>query len=184
MGDDIVRAIGSSPDEPFSLMYATLISAINSAESQVYLTNAYFVPDPQMLAALKNAAARGVDVRLLLPSVTDSNLVTNASHSFYDELLTAGVKIYEREDAILHAKTGMIDGVWSTIGSTNLDWRSFVHNQEINAVMLSPTFADSMKALFERDMTRSKHITLTEWRHRSIIQRIKEKASWLWARFL
>ena len=183
-GQDLVRAIGSSPDEPFSLMYATLISAINSAESQIYLTNAYFLPDPQLLGALKDAAARGVDVRLLLPSTTDSNFVFYASRSFYDELLESGIKIYERQDALLHAKTVMIDGVWSTVGSTNLDWRSFVHNQEINAVVLSADFADSMKALFESDLGVSKQITLNEWRHRSIVKRIKEKGARLWARFL
>lgn len=183
-GRDVVRAIGSSPDDPYSLMYVTLISAINSAETQVYLTNAYFVPDPQLLAALKDAAQRGVDVRLLLPSKSDSNLVFYASHSFYYELLTAGIKIYERQDAILHAKTALIDGVWSTIGSTNLDWRSFLHNQEINAVMLGQDFGAQMQTMFEKDLQSSKAITLADWKARSIGARIKESVARLWARWL
>jgi cardiolipin synthase len=165
-------------------MYVTLLSAINSAESQVWLTNAYFVPDPQMLAALKEAAQRGVDVRLLLPAKTDSNLVYYASRSYYDELLSAGIKIYEREDALLHAKTGVIDSVWSTIGSTNLDWRSFVNNYEINAVMLGQEFSAKMRMLYEKDLESSKLITLEEWRKRSIAARIKERAARVWARLL
>jgi len=183
-GRDVVRAIGSTPDDPFSLMYMTLISAINSAESQIYITNAYFIPDQQMLNALKEAAARGVDVRLLLPSKTDSNLVFYASHSFYDELLEAGVKIYERQDALLHAKTAMIDGVWSTVGSSNIDWRSFLNNQEINAVILGQDFADRMQALYEKDLQDSKQITLSEWRQRPLVSRLKESGARLWARFL
>ncbi len=183
-GNEVVRAIGSSPDQAYSQMYVTLLSAINSSESQIWLTNAYFVPDPQLLDALKDAAKRGVDVRLLLPAKTDSSLVFYASRSYYDELLNAGVKIYERQDALLHAKTAMVDGVWSTIGSTNLDWRSFVNNYEINAVMLGQEFGGKMKALYEKDLGSSHLITLDEWRHRSLLSRIKERSARIWARFL
>lgn len=183
-GNVIVRAIGSSPDEPYSQIYSTLLSAINSAETHIYLTNAYFVPDPQLLTALKEAVKRGVDVRLLLPGKTDSQLVFHASRSYYDELLKANVKIYERQDALLHAKTAVIDGVWSTIGSTNLDWRSFVNNQEVNAVMLGQDFGDQMLALFNKDLESSKEITLEKWRKRSLSTRIKEKASRIWSRWL
>jgi cardiolipin synthase len=180
----VVRAIGSSPEEAYSQIYATLLSAINSAETQVLLTNAYFVPDPQLLAALKEAVQRGVDVRLLLPDKIDSALVFHASRSYYDELLSAGVKIYERQDALLHAKTALIDGVWSTVGSTNLDWRSFLNNQEINAVMLGQDFGAQMQALFEKDLASSKLVTLEAWRSRSIVARIKERAARLWAHWL
>jgi cardiolipin synthase A/B len=183
-GKEVVRAIGSSPNEPYSQIYATLLSAINSAETQVYLTNAYFVPDPQLLTALKDAVKRGVDVRLLLPEKTDSSLVFYASRSYYDELLNANVKIYEHEVALLHAKTAVIDGVWSTVGSTNLDWRSFVNNQEINAVMLGQVFGAQMKNQFKKDLASSKQINIEEWRKRSIGMRIKEQSARLWARFL
>ncbi len=183
-GNEVVRAIGSSPDEAYSQIYATLLSAINSAETQVFLTNAYFVPDPQLLAALKDAVKRGADVRLLLPEKTDSSLVFYASRSYYDELLSANVKIYEHQAALLHAKTALIDGVWSTVGSTNLDWRSFVNNQEINAVMLGQDFGAQMQSLFEADLASSKQITLEQWRQRSIGARIKEQSARLWARWL
>ncbi len=183
-GSEVARAMGSSPDDPYSLMYLTLLSAINSAESQVWLTNAYFVPDPQLLAALTDAATRGVDVRLLLPGKTDSNMVSYASHSFYDELLRNGVKIYERQTALLHAKTATIDGVWSTVGSTNLDWRSFLHNQEIDAVVLGQGFGTQMQTMFEQDLLISNQVTLTQWRKRPLSARAKELVARLCARFL
>jgi cardiolipin synthase A/B len=183
-GSDIVRSIGSSYDDPFSLMYLTLISAIGNAEKQVYLTHAYFVPDAQLLKALTDAAGRGVDVRLILPSQTDSNLVFNAGRSHYTHLLEAGVKLYERKDALLHAKTAVIDGVWSTVGSSNLDWRSSMDNDEINAVILGRDFAQKMLAMFEADLQASQAIDLPTWRRRPLSDRIKEWSARLMTRFL
>ena len=183
-GNEVVRAIGSSPDDAFSLIYVTMLSAINSAETEVWLTNAYFVPDPQLLAALKTAASRGVDVRIIVPGSTDSALVFHAGRSYYDELLHAGVKIFERSDALMHAKTAVIDGVWSTVGSTNLDWRSFLHNQEVNAVVLGTEFGDRMRAAFTRDVEQSDQITLEKWRHRPTSVRIKERLARVWQYWL
>ncbi len=183
-GPEVVRAIGSSPDDAYSLMYVTLISAINSAESQIYLTNAYFLPDPQLLAALKGAVTRGVDVRLLLPGKSDSDLVLNATRSFYQEMLSGGIKIYEHQDALLHSKTAMIDGVWSTVGSTNLDWRSRLNNQEIDAVILGQDFGSRMQVMFDQDLQASRQITLKNWENRSLLMRMKEAGARLWARFL
>jgi cardiolipin synthase len=183
-GNEVVRAIGSSPDEPYSLIYATLISAIGGAETSVFLTNAYFVPDPQLRAALKDAVQRGVDVKIILPGKTDSWLVFHAGRSYYAELLGAGVKLYERHDALLHSKTALIDGVWSTIGSTNLDWRSFLHNQEINAVILGQVFGAQMRAMFDRDLATSNSITLDQWAQRPIGDRLKEAAARVWEYWL
>ena len=183
-GDEVVHAIGSSPDEPYSTIYATLISAIDSAEKEVLLTNAYFVPDPQLVASLKTAVARGVDVKIVLPSATDSGLVFNAGRSNYDELLRAGIKIYERQNVLLHAKTVLIDGVWATVGSTNLDWRSFLHNQEVNAVVLGNDFGQRMRAAFDADLAASKQVTLEQWERRSPVQRIKEQFGRLWQYWL
>lgn len=180
-GRQVVRAIGSSPKEPFSLIYATLLSAIGSAESSVHLTNAYFVPDPQLLAALVAAAGRGVDVKLILPSQTDSWLVLNAGRSFYEQLLRAGVKIYERRGVILHSKTALIDGVWATVGSTNLDWRSFLYNQELNAVILGSEFGDQVQTMFSKDLLASDEVKLAQWTHRGLPRRLKELFARAWA---
>ncbi|CAN5510662.1 phospholipase D-like domain-containing protein [soil metagenome] len=183
-GNNVVRAIGSSPDDPYSLIYATLISALRSAETEILLTNAYFVPDPQLIAALKGAVARGVDVKLILPSHTDSWLVFNAGRAHYEDLLRGGIKIFERQEALLHAKTAVIDGVWSTVGSTNLDWRSFLHNQEINAVVLGGEFGDEMRAAFMKDLASSKPVTLEEWERRPIDMRLKEGLGRMWEYWL
>ena len=183
-GKEVVRAIAGAPDEPVSAIYATLISAIENAETEILMTNAYFAPDPQLRAALKAAVQRGVDVKLILPSATDSSLIFHAGRSYYDELLRAGVKIYERRDVLLHSKTVLVDGVWSTIGSTNLDWRSFLHNQEVNAVVLGADFAAQMRAVFERDLAASDAITLEAWDRRGLGDRLKQGLARMWEYWL
>lgn len=184
VGKDVVRAIGSSPEEPFSLIYATLLSAIGSSETSVLLTNAYFAPDPQLLAALKAAVARGVQVRLILPSQTDSQLVFHAGRSHYDDLLSAGIQIYERRGRVLHSKTALVDGVWATVGSTNLDWRSFLHNYEINAVVLGREFGQQVADMFAHDLALSDPITLEQWRRRPFAPRLMEGFARLWEYWL
>jgi cardiolipin synthase len=183
-GKELVRAIGSTPDDPFSLIYLTLISAIGNAERQVELTNAYFVPDPQLLKSLTDAAGRGVDVRLILPSHSDSDVVFHAGRSHYAALLKGGVKIYERQGALLHSKTAVIDGVWSCVGSTNLDWRSFLDNDEVNAVILGREFAGQMQAMFNQDIAESERIDAAAWARRPILLRLKEWGASLIQRWL
>jgi cardiolipin synthase len=183
-GDEVVRVIASSPEEPYSLIYATLLSAIGSARTSIHLTNAYFAPDPQLLAALEAAAARGVDVTLILPGQTDSWLVFHAGRSYYERLLRAGVKIHERRGAILHAKTALIDGVWATVGSTNLDWRSFLHNHELNAVVLGVEFGRKVQTMFGTDLRASEAITLEGWKRRPLHLRLKEWFAALWEYWL
>jgi cardiolipin synthase len=184
VGRDVVRALASSPKDNYSAIYATLLSAIGSAETSVYLTNAYFAPDPQLLDALEDAARRGVDVKLILPSRTDSWLIFHAGRNYYHRLLKAGVKIYERQGVILHTKTGSVDGVWSTVGSTNLDWRSFLHNYELNAVVLGAEFGAQLQVMFDADLTASRQITLAEWKRRSLTLRVQELFARAWEYWL
>lgn len=183
-GDEIVRAIGSTSDDERSLIYLTLLSALTHAERTVHLTVAYFDPDPQLLAALTGAAARGVEVSLVLPSHSDSWAAFHLGRSSYDTLLRGGVHLYERRGAVMHAKTACIDGVWSTIGSTNLDSRSFLHNDEINAVILGRGFAAQMDAMFVADILESNSIVLESWRRRPWSARIKEQTARLGAYWL
>ena len=184
MGNDIVRAVGSSPDDSFSLIYLTLISAITNAEKQVHITNAYFVPDPQLLKALIDAVSRGVDVRLILPRHTDSSAAYYAGRSYFSQLLEGGVKIYERRGALLHAKTANIDGVWACVGSSNLDWRSAVDNDEVNAVILGRDFSQQMQDAYAKDIDASDEIKLEDWKRRSLLLRLKEISARLFGRFL
>src|SRR6202012_1093552 len=112
---------------PYSQIYATLLSAVRSSSTSILLANAYFDPDPQLMGAIIDAAKRGVDVQLLLPSISDTWLVSAAGRRHYGQLLEAGVKIYQREGALLHSKTTLIDGVWSAVGAPHLDRPGFLH---------------------------------------------------------
>ncbi|WP_082968693.1 phospholipase D-like domain-containing protein [Perlucidibaca aquatica] len=174
-GNEIVRVIGSTPDDALNPIYLTLMSAIRHAEKNISLTIAYFAPDSQLLEALGAAAKRGVTVQLILPSHTDSWAIHQLGRSHYTALLRVGVRLYERRGAIMHAKTACIDDVWSTVGSTNLDWRSFLHNDEINAVILSRDFAQQMNVMFAEDLAASDEILLKQWQRRSWLLRLQEQ---------
>ena len=183
-GDDVVRAVASEAEDPVSPIYATFVSAVESAEEHIHITVAYFVPDAQSLRALKDAAQRGVQVRIILPSHTDFWAVLHAGRSHYTELLEAGVRIYERRGALLHSKTVLIDGVWSSVGSTNWDPRSFLHNNELNAVVLGRRFAGQMQAMFDKDLRNSDAVDLDRWRRRPVLDRIKESFARMWEYWL
>jgi cardiolipin synthase len=172
-GKQIVRVIGSVPEQ-FSLIYVDLISAVVNSETNVYITDAYFAPDYQMRRALRDAARRGVDVRLLLPSHSDEPFIVSAQRAHYHGLLKAGVKIYEWSGTMLHAKTATIDGVWSTVGTSNLDWWSIARDNEVNAVILSHHFGDKMNLMFKNDLEDSTNIELARWQERSLAERLKE----------
>ena len=184
VGKDIVRAVGSVADEAASPIYATFVSAVDSAREHVHITVAYFIPDPQSLEVLKDAAQRGVDVKIILPSHTDFWAVFHAGRSHYDELLRSGVKIYERRGALLHSKSVLVDGVWSTVGSSNWDPRSFLHNNELNAVVLGREFAREMRVMFDKDLANSDRIELEQWRRRSALNRLKETFARMWEYWL
>lgn len=183
-GAERVRVLGGTPDDSSNPIFVSLIHAVNQARRSVHITNAYFVPDPQTVGALERAARRGVDVNLVLPSVSDSKLVLFAGHSYYSELLAAGVKIYERKHAVLHAKTAVIDGVWSTVGSSNLDWRSRVHNEEVNVVIFGAAFGQQMEQMFQSDIAAAHAIDAPSWAKRSLWTRVQEWGARLWAYWL
>lgn len=184
-GPTRVRILANQPDRSDGYtVYLTLMSAFESAQRSIHITMAYFVPDPAFVDVLAAAAQRGVDVVLVLPGFSDSSLVFNAGRSHYGKLLKAGVKIYERRDALLHAKTAVVDGVWSTVGSSNMDWRSFALNYEVNAVVLGPEFAADMEALFQRDVAESVRITPEAWRARGVDDRFMEFFSRMFERWL
>lgn len=176
VGDKIVRVLATDPDRD-SEIYKSFILAIQEAKTSVHITSAYFVPDRQFIDSLTEAAKRGVDVKLVLPGVSDHGLVMHAGRSFYEELLANGVKIYQLQVAVLHAKSAVIDGTWSTVGSANIDRRSFLHNYELNVVVLDPGFGKEMESAFQEDLRDSKEVTLEQWRRRPWKDRIKEFAA-------
>ncbi|NTV10759.1 MAG: cardiolipin synthase B [Zoogloea sp.] len=173
-GTQAMRVVAADPESGTSETYLALLSALRHAAHRAWLTYGYFVPDQRMLQALKEASRRGVDVRLMLPGFSDFWAPFQAGRSHYTELLEAGVHIFERRDALLHAKTAVIDGVWSSIGSTNLDWRSFVHNYEADVLILDQDFASQMEGLFQLDEKASHEVDLAEWKRRGLADRLKE----------
>lgn len=154
----IVRVIGSSPAQFATRYYATVLTAMRTARSSIWMTAAYFVPTHQELVALKKAARRGVDVRILLPAHTDVPQILAVQRSYYGELLRAGVKVYERRTGIVHSKAMVIDGVWSLVGSSNFDQRSVLFNDEVDVVVLGTETADQLRAYMRTDMHHARRI--------------------------
>ena len=161
-GPDLVQVIGSGPDYDAETIHRVFFIATNEARARVNITTPYFIPDPAMLLALKSAAWRGLDVRLLLPGRSDLKLVQMAGRSYYRELLEAGVRIYEHRPGILHAKTMVVDGVWSTVGSANMDTRSFKFNFEVNIMVWGEAFAARLEEIFRQDIADAQRVTLSD----------------------
>jgi cardiolipin synthase len=183
-GQALVGVLGSTPGEANRLTFIMYVAAITFAENSLHMTNAYFVPDSQTVEALTDAAKRGVDVKIILPGTTDSSLVQYAGQYHYSDLLKSGVKLYKRRNVLLHAKTLVIDGVWSTVGSTNMDFWSFSSNDEVNAIILSREFAAEMEKMFAQDLTESDQVRWEEWKRRPLPLKVKEWFSHLFARWL
>ena len=160
--------------EKRNVIYGTYFNAIKFAEKRVWITQSYFAPNEDFVDLLRDTAKRGVDVRLLLPADSDVGYLPLITRHYYDRLLKAGIRIYEYKPVMLHAKTAVVDGVWSTVGSANLDYRSFIHNDEANAVVMGKAFGGEMEALFQRDLKEAQEITLPEWRARPWLDRVKE----------
>jgi cardiolipin synthase A/B len=154
-----------------SPLRAGLHRLFSEAKKSIQLTMAYFAPDDDLINTLCRAAQRGVKVQLMLPAQCDVQLLLIAARSFYAKLLDAGVQIYERQGCILHAKTMIIDGRISVVGSTNLDYRSIEYNCELSSVIRNKTFGQQMQGLFENDIHFAKKITNKEWRRRPISDR-------------
>ena len=186
-GSEVVRIVGSTPDKAVPRYYVTLLSAIRNAEKNVWMSAAYFVPTDQEEEDLIGAARRGVDVRLLLPSDSDSKMALAIGRSHYAYLLEAGVKIYEIESEVLHSKTASIDGVWTAVGSSNFDPRSVVFNDEVDALVLGSATATDFESMFNADTANAKQIDLAEWRRRPLSERaleVFELSSFLWQNWL
>ncbi|MFN4243010.1 MAG: phospholipase D-like domain-containing protein [Tepidisphaerales bacterium] len=154
----------------------TLHRLFAEARRSIHLTMAYFAPDDDLIRELCRAARRGVQVELMLPARTDVPLLVPAARSFYETLLQAGVRIYERQGAILHAKTMVIDGRISVIGSTNLDYRSIEYNLELSAVITSEELGQQMVSLFEHDVRFARRISPAQWRRRPTRDRLVQWA--------
>jgi len=162
------------------VLYQIMFAA---ARKSIFINTPYFLPDRSMRAALADAKRRGVEVKIVVPGKHADHTVTRSSgRSAYGDLLQAGADIYEYEPTMIHAKIAIIDGEWSIVGSTNLDYRSFGINDEINLAVFNPEVAATLTHAFEDDVAHSRHITLEEWKKRGLIERGLEDIGWIFER--
>lgn len=170
-----ILVLESRPNRGHRETAATLAAIAAAARKTLYVTSAYFAPAPLMIKILGRAVRRGVDVRLLLPGQSDVPLVRHAGHGFFSDLIARGVRVYEYQPSILHAKTMVADGKVAVVGSSNLDFRSFRFNAESNLVFLDPQVAGELQAAFEDDLTRAEEIRADTWHHRGLVHRIGDR---------
>jgi len=172
VGDFHAQVVASSPASGSFDAYMLFLLSIEAARKSIFVTNPYFVPDDRMVQALLAAVARGVRVEVLIPGAIDHPLVREAGRRGFGPLLRAGIKIHEYMPALLHAKTMVIDGVFSSIGSTNFDNRSFALNQEVNLTVYDHRIGERMDQIFAEDLANSRPLTLHDWTHRGLKSRI------------
>jgi len=173
-GEVYAQVVKSSPAAGSFAMYTTFLLAVSSAQRSIHITNPYFVIDARMRDALVAARRRNVRVLVLVPGAIDHNIVRQASRRQFGELLKAGVEIYEYLPALLHSKTMVIDGVWATIGSTNLDNRSFAVNDELNVIVYNRQVAQRLENAFGDDLAHSRRVTFQAWKKRGLTARLLE----------
>ncbi|SDH30715.1 cardiolipin synthase [Winogradskyella thalassocola] len=173
-GKSTVQAIESGPDSDFSSIHQLYLSIINSSEKYVYITNPYIIPGEALMKALQIAALSGVDVRLLLSAKSDNALVKYTVQSYFEDFMEAGVKIYQYPDGFLHSKVIISDDELTTIGTANLDIRSFEQNYEVNVVVYEKEITEELKKDFFKHCEISTQISYKDFIKRSKIERLKE----------
>lgn len=175
-GPSLAQVFRSSPAGGNGNLRLMYLMAIASASRRILIANSYFVPDRMTVTMLVEARRRGVDVELIVPGeILDAQLVRRASRAMWGPLLEAGVRIYEYQPTMYHTKVMVVDDVWTSVGSTNLDDRSFRLNQEANLNVLDPAFGAEQARVFAEDRSRSRRVTLEEWRRRSLWERVQER---------
>ena len=174
-GDQLVQVVASGPDSDYPSILYSLIKTILLAQKELLITTPYFIPSSSFLNAVKIASLSGVDVKLLVPGISDSTIINTTSQSFYQELLEAGVKIFLYNKGFVHAKTLVCDGFISSVGTANLDNRSFDLNFEVNAVIYDKKIADQLSDQFHFDLESSEQLILEEWMKRPLYKQLFEK---------
>ena len=174
MGTAMIQVVTSSPEQPGQEIVMGLIKAISNAKHYFYVQSPYFLPNEAMLNALQTAALAGVDVRLMIPEQADTKLVQWGSRSYVTDVLQAGVKVFFYQKGFLHSKLMVSDDILTTIGSTNMDFRSFEHNFEANAFIYDEQVAVQAREIFLADQRDSRQIYLKQWQKRSRRSRVIE----------
>ncbi|MBK5260841.1 MAG: cardiolipin synthase [Thermoanaerobaculia bacterium] len=184
-GVHLTQVIKSSPSEGSSTTKLLYIISIVSATKSIYISNAYFLPDRDTMRALEGAVRRGVDVRVVVPGeLIDVPIVRHASRLHYEMLLRRGIRIFEYEPTMMHAKTMVVDGIWTTVGSSNFDDRSFRLNDEVNVNVYDSHIAKQAEEMFFEDVGRSHEITPRKWLRRPVFDKVKETLAGMFKRQL
>ena len=181
-GPIAAQIVTSGPDSQLEAIHRMHVAAIHSADRRAWLTTPYFVPGEPALMALTSAALRGVDVRLLVPRRSDSAVVSAAARSYYDELIAAGVRIWEYKARMLHSKTLVVDDQCAMVGTANFDNRSFRLNFEVMAVVYGPELASQLDAQFETDLRSA--VAVRPRRQQSFPRRLGDAAARLFSPLL
>lgn len=182
--DNYAQIAYSGPDSDLPTILYTTIQAVHSAKKEILLTTPYYVPDASLQEALVIAALSGVTVRLLLPEKGDSMMVNTTAEAFFEELLNAGVEIYRYQKGFVHAKTFVIDGELASVGTANLDARSFDLNFEVSALIYHQPTASSLRDAFYEDLKVSKKLSTKEWSQRPKHKKLFEKVLRLLSPFM
>ena len=170
----LLQIVSSGADSDWASILQAYFSAITSAKQNVYVSSPYFIPNGSILMALKTAAMSGIDVRILIPSKSDSLMTFYSTLSYIGELLETGVRIYFYKKGFNHSKIMMVDGVISTVGTANMDIRSFEQNFEVNALIYDEKTTLELRDRFLKDLKDSEEIDLLTWSKRSKSQKVKE----------
>ncbi|MDR2139537.1 MAG: cardiolipin synthase [Tannerella sp.] len=172
--DNILQIATSGPTGPWRTLLQAFLFCIMNAKKYLYIQTPYFLPTEGLNQALQTVALGGVDVRLMIPERSDTRTASMASHSFLDDMVKAGVKVYFYQTGFLHSKLLVTDDVLACIGSSNFDFRSFEHNFEINAFVYQASFALRMKAMFMDDLQFCEQIVPARWLKRPFLKRLAE----------
>ncbi|KVV13743.1 cardiolipin synthase [Flavobacterium sp. TAB 87] len=182
--EEVVQIAASGPDSSQPLIFYSLLEAISSAKKSIYITSPYFIPGESLMDALIIAIQSGLDVKVLIPGISDSKMVNAAASAYYTELLEYGAKIYQYNKGFVHAKTMVIDDDLAIIGSANMDYRSFDLNFEVNAMVYSKNIASQLTAAFEDDLKYTIQIDKESWLNRPKYIHLWEKVVRLLSPFL
>ena len=174
MGNSVAQIIASGPDSDFAAIHHLYFSIINMAQKYVYITNPYIIPGDALMEALRVAALGGIDIRLLVPAVSDSAVVKWGVRSYFEDLLEAGAKIFLFQDGFLHSKVIVCDDQVATIGTANLDIRSFEQNYEVNVLVYEREFSEKLRDDFLEDCKKSIQVDYQEYLKRPKMDRLKE----------
>jgi cardiolipin synthase A/B len=183
-GNQCVQLAASGPDSDWASIMQAFFTAISTARKQVLLTTPYFIPNEPILEAIKTAALGGVDVQIIFPYGGDNAIVQAASMSYMKEVLEAGVRVHLYTDGFIHSKTMVVDGIVSSVGTANMDFRSFDQNFEVNALIYDKTIAQELIEQFFEDKDHCVPLQLSRWQQRPIRRRLAESASRLLAPLL